>query len=631
MTIKKENRLWLIALISFIIMYFLWIFIWRDQELVRTTGNNLFSIVGILFPNFWLFRALIRSKSKKDKLYWLLLFLSTCNYLIAEISWFYIETILSSDIGSTGIYDLFYFFSILFYFTAFLYRILSLDNKMMLLKSFFDISIIMIVSITFSWHYILEPFIQNVDSSFFSLEYTLFYPISDLLLIFCASIFYLNGERYFPKYLLYYILTGLAIQIFVDSLYLFETAEGIYYSGNWYDPLFLIPIMLIGYTSLIERDSVIKKAGKNPKVNKESASIFQLILPYFLVAFLFVFMIKNSSGLNILSIGSGLSIFLVIVRQFIVISENRKLVNQYHQKTEELELSEERYRSLFEYNPDSVFSIDLKGKIESMNSVGASLLGGDKDTLIGSSITSFVDEQYLEETKENFSKVNSGWISNHEFTIKDHDQKQLWIDMTHIPILVKDDLVGSFGIGRDITNKKLNEEKILFYAYHDYLTGLGNRRLFEENLAHLLEKAEAENLTFAILFIDLDNFKEINDKYGHELGDKLLIALAKKLTSLDVDSDFVARMGGDEFTIVIQNILEYNVQEKIAEVSQVLNKTYSFDQIEIFCTSSIGFAYYPSDGTTLTELLSKADNAMYRVKKNRKLENDSLDFPDKSS
>lgn len=631
MTIKKENRLWLIALISFIIMYFLWIFIWRDQELVRTTGNNLFSIVGILFPNFWLFRALIRSKSKKDKLYWLLLFLSTCNYLIAEISWFYIETILSSDIGSTGIYDLFYFFSILFYFTAFLYRILSLDNKMMLLKSFFDISIIMIVSITFSWHYILEPFIQNVDSSFFSLIFTLFYPISDLLLIFCASIFYLNGERYFPKYLLYYILTGLAIQIFVDSLYLFETAEGIYYSGNWYDPLFLIPIMLIGYTSLIERDSVIKKAGKNPKVNKESASIFQLILPYFLVAFLFVFMIKNSSGLNILSIGSGLSIFLVIVRQFIVISENRKLVNQYHQKTEELELSEERYRSLFEYNPDSVFSIDLKGKIESMNSVGASLLGGDKDTLIGSSITSFVDEQYLEETKENFSKVNSGWISNHEFTIKDHDQKQLWIDMTHIPILVKDDLVGSFGIGRDITDKKLNEEKILFYAYHDYLTGLGNRRLFEENLAHLLEKAEAENLTFAILFIDLDNFKEINDKYGHELGDKLLIALAKKLTSLDVDSDFVARMGGDEFTIVIQNILEYNVQEKIAEVSQVLNKTYSFDQIEIFCTSSIGFAYYPSDGTTLTELLSKADNAMYRVKKNRKLENDSLDFPDKSS
>ncbi|WP_413527242.1 DUF4084 domain-containing protein [Marinilactibacillus psychrotolerans] len=631
MTIKKENRLWLIALISFIIMYFLWIFIWRDQELVRTTGNNLFSIVGILFPNFWLFRALIRSKSKKDKLYWLLLFLSTCNYLIAEISWFYIETILSSDIGSTGIYDLFYFFSILFYFTAFLYRILSLDNKMMLLKSFFDISIIMIVSITFSWHYILEPFIQNVDSSFFSLIFTLFYPISDLLLIFCASIFYLNGERYFPKYLLYYILTGLAIQIFVDSLYLFENAEGIYYSGSWYDPLFLIPIMLIGYTSLIERDSVIKKAGKNPKVNKESASIFQLILPYFLVAFLFVFMIKNSSGLNILSIGSGLSIFLVIVRQFIVISENRKLVNQYHQKTEELELSEERYRSLFEYNPDSVFSIDLKGKIESMNSVGASLLGGDKDTLIGSSITSFVDEQYLEETKENFSKVNSGWISNHEFTIKDHDQKQLWIDMTHIPILVKDDLVGSFGIGRDITDKKLNEEKILFYAYHDYLTGLGNRRLFEENLAHLLEKAEAENLTFAILFIDLDNFKEINDKYGHELGDKLLIALAKKLTSLDVDSDFVARMGGDEFTIVIQNILEYNVQEKIAEVSQVLNKTYSFDQIEIFCTSSIGFAYYPSDGTTLTELLSKADNAMYRVKKNRKLENDSLDFPDKSS
>lgn len=454
---------------------------------------------------------------------------------------------------------------------------------------------------------------------FFSLVITLFYPVSDLILIFCASIFYLNGERYFPKYLLYYILTGLGIQIFVDSLYLFETAEGVYSSGSWYDPLFLIPIMLIGYTALIERGSVIKKSIEPAIVNKEPTSIVRLILPYFLVAFLFIFMIKNSSSLDAISIGSGLSIFLVIIRQFIVISENRKLVNQYHKKTEELELSEERYRSLFEYNPDSVFSIDLKGKIESMNKVGASLLGGDKDTLIGSPIINFVDEKYLEETKKNFASVNSGWISNHEFTIKNKDQKQLWIDMTHIPILVKDNLVGSFGVGRDITDKKLNEEKILFYAYHDYLTGLGNRRLFEENLAQLLKKAEAENLTFAILFIDLDNFKEINDKYDHELGDKLLIALAKNLTSLDIDSDFVARMGGDEFTIVIQNILEYNVQEKIAEVSQALNKTYSFGQTEIFCTSSIGFAYYPTDGKLMTELLSKADNAMYRVKKNRKI------------
>lgn len=462
MTIKKENKLWLIVLISIIIMHFLWIFIWRDQEFIRITGNNLFSIIGILLPNFWLFRALIRSKYKKDRIYWLLLLLSTCNYLIAEISWFYIETILLRDISSSDIYNLFYFFSVLFYFIAFIYRIVSLDNKIILVKLFFDVSIIMIVSITFSWHYILSPFIQNGDSSFFSLVFTLFYPISDLILIFCASIFYLNGEHYFPKHLLYYILTGLGIQIFVDSIYLFENAEGIYYSGSWYDPLFLIPIMLIGYTALIERDSVIKKSIENSKVNEEPISIIRLILPYFLVAFLFLFMIKNSRGLDAISISSGLSIFLVIIRQFIVISENRKLVNQYHKKTEELELSEERYRSLFEYNPDSVFSIDLKGKIENINNVGASLLGGDKDTLIGSSIINFVDKRYLEETEENFAKVNSGWISNHEFTIKDKDQKQIWIDMTHIPILVQNHLVGSFGIGRDITEKKLNEEKSTF-------------------------------------------------------------------------------------------------------------------------------------------------------------------------
>ncbi|MFL2117367.1 diguanylate cyclase domain-containing protein [Marinilactibacillus psychrotolerans] len=618
MTIKKANRLWLFVLISLVLFYFVWLFIWKEQTFIRTTGGNILSVIGVSLPTFWLFKAFLRSNLKVERIYWLFLFLSTVSYLLAELCWFYIETILSESVGFTGIYDLLYIFSVLFYFAAFMYKILAFENKSLLLKLFFDISIIMTVSITFSWHYILVPFVEQGNVSLLSLSFTLFYPISDLLLLFCASVFYLNGENYFPKHFLYYILIGLCIQIFADSIYLFKSIHETYFSGSWIDPLFLIPIMLIGYTALVERESVIKEPLKDTTDDKSPYSLLRLVLPYVLVAFLFIFMIRNSEGMDAISIGSGITILLVILRQFVVIVENQYLIKQYHQKKEELEISEERYRSLFEYHPDSVFSIDLKGKIESTNPAGASLLNNDPDALIGSSITTFIDEQYLEETKNNLSKVNQGWGSNHVFTIRDKNKKNLWIHITHIPILVKNKLVGSFGIGRDITEKKLNEEKIHFYAYHDFLTGLGNRRFFEEKLTQLLSQARSENITFAILFIDLDNFKEINDLYGHEIGDNLLSTLADRINHFAEDKDLTARMGGDEFTIVLKDIAEHNVQEEITDLSKLINVPYLIRNLEITCTSSIGFAYYPADGTTLTALLSKADNAMYRVKKNRK-------------
>lgn len=619
MTIKTKNKLWLLVSTGLILLYFVWIIVWKGNDLVVSTGVSVLSVAALLLPSFWLWRASQSSTIKEEKTYWKLLFLHTFFYLLAELYWIYMNSFLSFKPSFVGGQDIFYACSGFLWFLAFTYRIWKYGNKSMLIKLFFDISIVMIVSTTFTWHYMFSPVIAEGTTSLLSLVVALFYPIGDLLLLMCVATFYFGGEEFFSKKVLYFILVGLCVHILSDSIYFYEIAHDTYSTGSWYDPLFILPKLLIGYTALIERGSSSKKINENKEYKKTSTSIFRILLPYFLVIFLFVFMVMRSIGLDAISIGSGLSIVLVILRQFIVISENQKLVKQYHQKTEQLEISEEKYKSLFEYHPDSVFSLDLKGKIESMNSVGATLLGEDKNTIAGFPIINFVKEQEQAKAKENFSKVKEGLINSLEYSFKSKDGKELCIDMTHIPIRVKNKLVGVFGIGRDVTENKLNEEKIRFYAYHDHLTGLANRRLFEEKLKHTVDYSKVNSTDLSILFLDLDKFKNINDVYGHDVGDKLLCAIAERIKQFIGDQHLAARMGGDEFTILLNNLSTDEVQVQINTLSSILNKPYLINNVELDCTSSIGVAHYPTDGITHTELLNKADNAMYIKKKGETL------------
>lgn len=614
MTINTKNKLWLLISTCLILFYFVWITIWRNNELVLSTGASILSVTALLLPCFWLWRAFRRSAVKEEKTYWKLLFLHTFFYLLAELYFMYMDTFLPFNPSFVGLQDVFYACSGFLCFLAFTYRIRKYGNKSILIKLFFDISIVMIVSITFSWYYIFSPVVEQGSASLLSLLITLFYPIGDLLLLMCVATFYFGGEAFFKKKILHFILLGLCVHIFSDSIYFFEVSQNTYFVGAWYDPLFILPKLLIGYTALIGRESSAINS-KHLKAKVSSVSILRLILPYFLVVFLFIFMVIRSIGIDAISIGSGLSIVLVILRQFIVIAENQKLVKQYHQKTEQLEISEEKYKSLFEYHPDSVFSLDLKGKIESMNNVGATLLGEDKNTIAGFPIINFVKEQEQAKARENFSKVKEGLINSLEYNFKNKDGKDLYIDMTHIPIRVKNKLVGIFGIGRDVTENKLNEDKIRYYAYHDHLTGLANRRLFEEELKQKVESSNLNSSTFAILFLDLDKFKNINDIYGHDIGDKLLYAIAERIKHFIGDQHLAARIGGDEFTILLNNLSTDEVQEQITTLSNVLSKPYLINNLELDCTSSVGVAHYPADGTTHTELLNKADNAMYIMKK----------------
>ena len=175
------------------------------------------------------------------------------------------------------------------------------------------------------------------------------------------------------------------------------------------------------------------------------------------------------------------------------------------------------------------------------------------------------------------------------------------------------------GICVNITEEMKKQERIEFLAYHDPLTGLVNRTFLKMQLNTLSEINKRENKKLALIFIDLDNFKIINDTFGHEAGDELLIGIANRLKNLVRESDIVARIGGDEFVIVLNNIKNKDdVKVVITHIQKELIKPIKIDKNDVEITFSAGIALYPDDTTNINEILQLADIAMYESKKEGK-------------
>ena len=181
------------------------------------------------------------------------------------------------------------------------------------------------------------------------------------------------------------------------------------------------------------------------------------------------------------------------------------------------------------------------------------------------------------------------------------------------------ELTGSSGIVQDISERKMMEEQLMHLAHYDELTGLANRVLFYDRINQALSRSKRERTHFVLLYIDLDGFKAVNDNFGHDAGDKLLKALADKIRSPLRDSDTVARMGGDEFAVIIPDIRKLENSSIAADkVLASLRETAIIDGNEFTLSASIGIAVYPDDSTEVDELIKMADIAMYQAKQKGK-------------
>lgn len=186
--------------------------------------------------------------------------------------------------------------------------------------------------------------------------------------------------------------------------------------------------------------------------------------------------------------------------------------------------------------------------------------------------------------------------------------------LTHFSPIFKDNKVKNIlGVTFDITERKKDEEKIKHLAYHDILTNLPNRAYFTKLLTEKIEVAERNNEKFAVVFLDLDRFKHINDTLGHTAGDKVLKMISQRLAEL-ADDAIVSRFGGDEFAILLSDATKDETALFANRILKTLTDDYQIERMEFFIQPNIGISMFPEDGQTANILIKNADIAMFEAK-----------------
>ena len=273
--------------------------------------------------------------------------------------------------------------------------------------------------------------------------------------------------------------------------------------------------------------------------------------------------------------------------------------------------SEARFRLLFERNLAGVYRTTTDGRILDCNDACARIFGYEsRDEFLGCrASTLYFDDRERDRVLQMLNDQRS--ISNMELRLRRRDGTAVWV-LENVNLLDHGVMEGTI---IDITDRKHAQEQMEYQAYHDALTSLPNRVLFRDRIGVAQAHARRNGRAVAVMFLDLDQFKLVNDTLGHTVGDRLLQAIAARLVNCVRAEDTVARMGGDEFTILLADLSDRrgaaNVAQKILEA---VRHPVRVDEHELFVTTSIGIAIFPDDGDDAETLLKNADRAMYRAK-----------------
>jgi diguanylate cyclase (GGDEF)-like protein/PAS domain S-box-containing protein len=281
-----------------------------------------------------------------------------------------------------------------------------------------------------------------------------------------------------------------------------------------------------------------------------------------------------------------------------------------------LRQSEERYRTLFERNQAGVFRTSITGIILDGNDAFARILGfASRGECIGRNMIDHYADPVQRDQLLAILRTR-GILSDQEVALRRADGTAAWI-LANADLLAATDREPEVleGTVVDITERKEAESQIVYQAGHDSLTGLPNRMLFHDRLAQALAGARRHGGRLAVLFLDLDQFKVVNDTLGHAAGDRLLIEIAGRLQQAVRGSDTVARVGGDEFTFLVPDIDRAADVARIAQkILDAVARPLEIDGHRLFITTSIGISLFPADGEEAEALLTSADIAMYRAK-----------------
>jgi len=302
---------------------------------------------------------------------------------------------------------------------------------------------------------------------------------------------------------------------------------------------------------------------------------------------------------------------------------------------ETLQKSERIHRFIVNNSPDFIYMLDPQGVFTYVNDKAEELLGYKRGELLGTHFSKLIHPHNADDSYTFFAEQRGGeratvsseirlQVNEANQQVESLDNYELLVELNATGIYEEDEkgqrtFIGTLGCARDITERKHSEAQISHQAYHDMLTSLPNRLLFNDRITQVFAHARRNRQKFALLFLDLDRFKQINDTLGHAMGDLVLQQVSQRILECLRAEDTLCRFGGDEFALLLPNVEDKpNVAAVAEKIIKAVRQPFHVKEHELFLSLSIGVAMYPTAGETTESLLQSADIAMYHVKANGK-------------
>lgn len=616
------------SLLIYIAVHYIALQIWDEYSLQFQLQMSIVTFIlnGIICG------SLLYSTSRKEGhayTFWILLTIGSFFYFIGDTIVMYQYLILHNYKAIIDSSDLFYLLFLLFYTLAFFYKNMYECTNWEKIFMLCDICIIVTAAFTLHYYLFFKNTVHPDAISNIHKFILLVYPITDLLFLVMGIRLLLRPLSFVSQVVVALLSGSLILYALLDSMYGYIKYFRTDHSLFTITPFFQIVLGLVAIACLLHEENKNEQHFFNPKIGEK----VRLSLPYLAVAALILFTLYEKNFSPILEKGVFLTFFFVLIRHMLVRHQNKRLLQKQQQfnlelekqielrtedlveQTNELYKSQQMFKSLYEHHPDPIFTLDLHGNFFNVNNAGIILLGYQTDALLHESYHSLVYEEDLEKAIHAFRYAKEGHSTTLEIRAYHQNRDIYYLHVTVVPIILQARITGIYLMIKDITEGKRQQEQISFLAYHDTLTQLVNRRAFEKQLNHAILHAKKENTKLAIMFLDLDRFKIINDTLGHKTGDFLLIEVAKRLQHAVGKNGTVARFAGDEFTILIEKYEILSEIERIANaILQIMNEPIELENHTLQITPSIGIATYPEAGDDAMSLLQHADMAMYETK-----------------
>jgi diguanylate cyclase (GGDEF)-like protein/PAS domain S-box-containing protein len=596
------------------VAYIVWILTTGASDELRSLVANLgYLPLGLLSAAITWQISRFADLPRRQRHAWRLMTVACLLTSVSDIVWTIEENVLGHD-PSEGVANIGY----LLYYPTLLGSLMLLPDAIRTtrewLKFSLDAATVVVGGAMAIWYFVITPTYASEATSRLATVIALSYPIGDLLVVLGIAAVLLRcprGPRQRPLLLL---AASFAAMMTADVVWAGLSLSGAVQAGNVQDVPYMIQYVLFAIAATEERGRLRRDGGDGPAYTARSIGG----LPYVSVGLGYGLMLvvawqhATPRGLFPLIVGGVCLTLLALARQVVAIRENVRL-----QRERTLLASELRFKSIVQQGPDAVCIVDTDWTIRYASPAAAHLLGWPASSLIGQCATDLV---HPEDATDAATRLRESLqdprrpVPQARWRMRRGDATYIETENTCTNLMADEHVRGLLLTTRDISDRCTLEAQLVHQAFHDPLTGLANRALFHDRVQHALSRRRSELSTIGVLYVDLDDFKTVNDTLGHPVGDALLRAVAERLHSFLRAFDTAARLGGDEFAVLIDDIRQHDHVTSVAErIRQSFLEPFRIEGREVRTSASIGVALAVPDQSA-EDLLRNADLAMYLAK-----------------